>query len=209
MVRLWDANTGEETAVLAGHAGRVNAVAYSPLDGIASAGEDGTVRIWDAHTGAELDVLTGHGDGVNAVAYSPDGRRIASSGHDGTVRIWDPQKAAQTRVTTADSEAVLSVAYSPDGSKIAWSGSDGVRIWDVRSGGRPQETLGRRQGVTRGERARQEYARTHTPPWNCRGVDHESDAVRPTAGSDALQPGDPLLLAANRRGGGERQLEVH
>ena len=135
VVRIWDANTGEETAVLAGHAGRVNAVAYSPLDdnSIASAGDDGTVRIWDAHTGAELDVLTGHADGVNAVAYSPDGSRIASSGYDGTVRIWDPQKAAQTRVITADSEAVLSVTYSPDGSEIAWGGSDGVRIWDVRS----------------------------------------------------------------------------
>ncbi len=135
VVRIWDPDTEEETVVLAGHAGGVNALAYSPLDGsrIASAGDDGTVRIWDARTGAELDVLTGHADGVNAVAYSPDGSRIASSGYDGTVRIWDPQKAAQTRAITADSEAVLSVTYSPDGSKIAWSGSDGVRIWDVRS----------------------------------------------------------------------------
>ena len=60
-VRIWDAATGRERAVLTGHTSAVAAVAVAP-DGswLASGGEDGTVRIWDAATGRERAVLTGH-----------------------------------------------------------------------------------------------------------------------------------------------------
>ena len=63
-VRIWDAATGEERAVLTGHTGGVKAVAVAP-DGswLASGGDDATVRIWDAATGEQRAVLTGHTGG--------------------------------------------------------------------------------------------------------------------------------------------------
>lgn len=48
-VRVWDAETGQETLTLKGHTGTVGHVSFSP-DGrrIVSGGDDGRVKIWDA-----------------------------------------------------------------------------------------------------------------------------------------------------------------
>ncbi len=112
-VRVWDAESGAEVAVLRGHESHsfVHSVSYSPDGGrIVSGSSDGTVRMWDAHGGAKLAVLRvlkqkkiirsyalwsfaedwkqlSHGI-VFSVSYSPDGRRIASGSGDGIVRIW-------------------------------------------------------------------------------------------------------------------------
>ena len=59
-MRLWDPATGQPTATLTGHTGRVEAVAFSP-DGrqlaSASAGAGGTVRLWDPHDPVAISQL--------------------------------------------------------------------------------------------------------------------------------------------------------
>ncbi len=88
-LRLWDAASGAQLAVLESPTSAARSVAFSP-DGtrLASASADGTLRLWDAASGAQLAVLEGHTAGARSVAFSPDGTRLASTSDNGTIRIW-------------------------------------------------------------------------------------------------------------------------
>ena len=87
---LLDAHSGTFLRELAGNAGRLHALAFSP-DGsrLAGAMEDHSVRIWDTTSGQETLALKGHENSVTAVAWSPDGRILVSAGQGGALRVWD------------------------------------------------------------------------------------------------------------------------
>ncbi|WP_298863625.1 DUF4062 domain-containing protein [uncultured Gimesia sp.] len=135
-VRVWDADSGEETACLQGHTNWVNSVAFSP-DGrrILSGSSDKTVRVWDADSGEETARLEGHTNRVFSVAFSPDGRRILSGSSDKTVRVWDADSGEETARLEGHTNWVTSVAFSPDGRRILSGSYDNtVRVWDADSG---------------------------------------------------------------------------
>jgi WD40 repeat protein/tRNA A-37 threonylcarbamoyl transferase component Bud32 len=141
-VRVWDAQTRQETLTLRGHREGVRSVAFSP-DGwrIASSGfEDGRVKVWDAQTGQLALTITlpleSEGDTVSSVAFSPDGKRLASGIYgDPTVMVWDVQTGQRVLTLRGHTNSVTSVAFSPDGKRLATgSGDRTVKVWDVQSG---------------------------------------------------------------------------
>ncbi|MCA9698915.1 MAG: hypothetical protein KC431_15430, partial [Myxococcales bacterium] len=88
----------EPTAVLAGHRGIINAVAFS-TDGtlIAAASGDGSAWLWDARSLEPIAPLAGSHDGVLAVAFSPDGDTLATGDADGSILLWPTRIDALVR----------------------------------------------------------------------------------------------------------------
>ena len=104
--RLWDATTGQETAVLRGHEDVVTSAAYS-RDGktVVTASEDKTARLWDVATGREIAVLRGHKDAVHDAQFSPDGRFVVTTAYNASAmlstlehaaRVWDAPPARRS-----------------------------------------------------------------------------------------------------------------
>jgi WD40 repeat protein len=136
-VQLWDTHTKDCVAVLEGHAGSVDSVAFSPDSRLlASASLDCTVRLWDVlkrQPASPVHVLRGHTSLVSSVSFSPDGRQLASGSLDCTVRLWSVPEGAPGPVLQ-HAIPVWCVAFSPvDGSNLLASGyNDGViRLWNV------------------------------------------------------------------------------
>lgn len=123
-VRLVDLRSGSSTHSLAGHAGAVLSVGWSPTaeNVLASGGTDGSVRLWDIRRSAaalasfDLEDSVGieprpaggvssvprrrydkaHNGAVNGLVWTEDGRHIASVAHDEKIRVWDVQRQANT-----------------------------------------------------------------------------------------------------------------
>ena len=153
-VKLWDAQTGQETRTLTGHTILVFSVCFSPNGKRLASGSGsidpktrriwGEVRVWDAATGQEALTLKGHTAPVRSVCFSPDGKRLASGSADQTVKVWDAQTGQEILTLKGHTGSVNSVCFSPNGKRLA-SGSGSidpkggriwgeVKVWDAATG---------------------------------------------------------------------------
>ena len=138
-VHLWDVTTGQHTATLMGHRGRVGSVAFSPDGRILACGiwdwlGTGTVYLWDIAARQITTTLAGHTRWVNSVAFSPDGTTLASGAGrpDNTVRLWDVATGQHKTTLTGHTNSILSVTFSPDGTTLASGSGDGTALlWNL------------------------------------------------------------------------------
>jgi WD40 repeat protein len=128
--RLVDAD-GQTLAVLTGHSGPVNRIAYSE-DGarFATTSADGTVRIWDAD-GDPLLTLTGHTGPTRGVRFSEPGTHILTYGDDGSVRLWD-RSGSPLYVLGGHPGGVKFAAFNRAGTLVLAESNEGpARLWDL------------------------------------------------------------------------------
>jgi WD40 repeat protein len=136
-LQLWEAASGRQQAVLAGHAGGIGNVAFTP-DGrfVASEGYDGSLRMWDVATGRERAALQRLQSAFHPLAFDAAGGLAWME--DAHVQHWDPVTGA---LSVAPPEAVgeaVSMAFSADGRLLATAGSNfndfATRLWELPAG---------------------------------------------------------------------------
>jgi WD40 repeat protein/serine/threonine protein kinase len=128
-VRIWDPRGVQATAVLAGHAGWTEDIAFSPRgDTLLTASRDGSLRLWETVASAHV-ALRGHTARIDAALFSPTGRHALTAARDGTARLWDREGKQIAAVPYATASGV---AFSPSGDRFVVGSADHVaRIWDL------------------------------------------------------------------------------
>jgi WD40 repeat protein/DNA-binding SARP family transcriptional activator len=151
-VGVWDATTGEEVRVLAGHdpvpnygTPGVATIAVSP-DGrlAATGGRDDAVKVWTLATGELVYSFEGHRGGqfhwLEEVVFSADGSLLATASQDGTSRILEAATGRELRSVPHASTAWSHIApaaaqFTPDGRWLITGSWDGLlRLWDPQAG---------------------------------------------------------------------------
>ena len=133
IVRLWNAETGEEQPSLPVRTPWVRAVAYSH-DGryLAAVGDDASVEIWDMTSRTLQQTLAAPTEDVASVAFSPDGRLLATGGHDQIIRLWNLASGSVERVLEGHEGRISVLTFSPDGTRLASGSHDKtVRLWSL------------------------------------------------------------------------------
>jgi WD40 repeat protein len=142
--RIWDAETGDECAVLTGHGNAVVDVAFAP-DGrrLATSGADTTLRIWDLAAAGTPDRPPAATGRVHGIAVSHDGRSFATARSDSTVTLCDAVTGERVRELTGAGAAAWGIAFAPDDRRLAATTEDGtVLVWDVATGSTVQLLTG-------------------------------------------------------------------
>ena len=130
---LYDAETGDEQALLTGHTGPVRSISFNSDDTeLVSGSDDNTVRLWDVATRTLKATYIGHTGDVNSVDFSPDDAMVASGSTDNTVGLWDVDTGTRIETLSHSGYDVNSVRFRPDGETLASAGDDHyVRLWDI------------------------------------------------------------------------------
>lgn len=134
--RLWDAETGNQLAVLGRHKDVLRFAAFSP-DGqmVITTSGDRTARLWSVNTNDELAALLGHTDVVWNASFSPDGRRVVTASSDNTARVWDVGTGKEIFRLDRHTGPVRAAVFSRDGQFVVTASEDTTaRLWNSQTG---------------------------------------------------------------------------
>jgi WD40 repeat protein len=142
-IRVWTLEAPKMPDLqLAGHAGKVTAIAYSP-DGkfFLTSSADQSARLWDTATGK---VVREFGDGrplgeVRSARFSPDGTKVVTAAANRSARageksvesaviVWDVATGKQLLSLDELPTGATHAEFTPDGGRILTVGDGSLRI---------------------------------------------------------------------------------
>ncbi|MGY8650283.1 MAG: c-type cytochrome domain-containing protein [Verrucomicrobiia bacterium] len=122
-----------------GHAGKVNAIAFSPDENFlvvatGVTGLRGEAVLWNLKTGQRVRTFgEGHRDTLYGAVFSPKGDVLATAGYDRLIQLWNVNAGKRLRTLEGHNGAVHGIAFSPDGSVLASAGGDSaVKLWNTK-----------------------------------------------------------------------------
>jgi len=131
-VRLWDTERGTQTAEMAGGAGWVERIAFSPTSDWLVSAAGRKLRLWNS-TGELICEYPDANSTITDIKWRSDGKQFAISAYNGVV-LYDPTKAEPLRRFEWQG-STLTLEWSPDGSYIATGDQDStVHFWITETG---------------------------------------------------------------------------
>jgi WD40 repeat protein len=155
-IRRWDAATGKELGITAGHRGRVDWLRFS-ADGktLSSSSRNKALCQWDLQTFRDQLVeiggatAVGKGEWIDRLwEVSPDSKILAktrfiqASGpnrdakFEEAIHLFDARTGKSIRTLNGTKFAPFALKFTPDGKTLWSAGADGTRAWDVATGAR-------------------------------------------------------------------------
>jgi WD40 repeat protein len=145
VIRLCDAETGQEKSAHTGHVWGITKLALSPDGKTLATGDPGddAVRLWDIGTGRQVGRWTvGHEPQIHAqdgssqgLAFSPDGALLTLMYDHDRIRLWDVPKRRELNAWSPGLvNGDVALAFLPGGKALASKGDAVLKLWEVPTG---------------------------------------------------------------------------
>lgn len=126
---IYDAFTGDELALIRGHAKNETVIAFSP-DGhlLASSQYHGNIHLWNTHTHQLVKTLTDERtDGNYDLVFFPDGRTLFNG-----KKLWNIHTGQLiATIISGNADYITAAAVSPDGTTLATLTKERrIQLWD-------------------------------------------------------------------------------
>ena len=130
---IYDANTGDELALLEGYPTPNSVIAFSPYGALlANAYYDGGIRLWNTNTYQLVNTLTDEErDRIGDIVFLPDGRTLFTG-----KKLWNIHTGQLIgTIISGNADSISVAAISPDGTTLATLTSENkIQLWDPYTG---------------------------------------------------------------------------
>lgn len=129
--KIWDVETGESKATLAGHKRGLWDVSFCQYDKLlATCSGDKTIKIWNLDTFTIVKTLEGHTNAVQRCSFMNKQKQLVSSGADGLIKIWDCATGECLKTLDGHGNRIWAMNVCNDGELIISADADGVfQFW--------------------------------------------------------------------------------
>jgi len=143
---LWDAATGERLRALAGQAGEIGGLAFSP-DGrmLAAADLNGAVTVWGLETERVLHSFHDAAGPTAELCFSPDNQLLAVGGTNGNFTLWELSTGrVQLAFKGAEQDVSRStqIAFAAHARQLLTTDNNLIRVWDLAGGRETRQMAG-------------------------------------------------------------------